>query len=74
MYDIQIQKCEYTNTFRLKRHDMCYNFEKGMVRGPQKNKPIKDGGSTAGLPPCNKPKDQQSIAKMTHRSLIKRLF
>ena len=24
------------------------------------NKPIKDGGSTAGLPPCNKPKDQQS--------------
>ena len=21
---------------------------------------IKDGGSTAGLPPCNKPKDQQS--------------
>ena len=25
-----------------------------------KNKPIKDGGSTAGLPPCNKPKDQQS--------------
>ena len=26
----------------------------------QKNKPIKDGGSTAGWPPCNKPKDQQS--------------
>ena len=23
-------------------------------------KPIKDGGSTAGLPLCNKPKDQQS--------------
>ena len=27
---------------------------------PIENKPIKDGGSTAGLPPCNKPKDQQS--------------
>ena len=24
------------------------------------NKPIKDGGSTAGLSSCNKPKDQQS--------------
>ena len=23
------------------------------------NKPIKDGGSTVGLSPCNKPKDQQ---------------
>ena len=28
--------------------------------GEVNNKPIKDGGSTAGLPPCNKPKDQQS--------------
>ena len=30
------------------------------LQSKQFNKPIKDGGSTAGLPPCNKPKDQQS--------------
>ena len=35
----QIQIHKYTNTAMVKiadRHDMCYIFEKVMVRGPQK--------------------------------------
>ena len=38
-------------------HDNMYG---GVWKKSRPNKPTKDGGSTAGLPPCNKPKDQQS--------------
>ena len=35
-------------------------FQYPPTTADKENKPIKDGGSTARLPPCNKPKDQQS--------------
>ena len=49
-------KDKKANRFKYKKRE----FNIIMSVHENKNKPIKDGGSTAGLPPCNKPKDQQS--------------
>ena len=48
--------------FLFIRKHVCKPQSKATIypRKDRVNKPIKDGGSTAGLPPCNKPKDQQS--------------